>query len=396
MGPFEMEQVGAYPSKYFTLTILKMSKEEKEGGKREERILYHLWYHSWPDFGVPDDTTPFLDFVECVRAFKKSVPNVPVLVHCSAGIGRTGTFVAVNLGIEELEDTGRVDPLGYICQLRQDRGGMIQTLDQYVFVYRALHAYLQRTADRDREEKDLPRISNGFYTLRPDNPLLPSTLELPVVTDEEGCRVGDDFLTTITQAQRFVSRYSISSVDSYKHSTTGSIGPPPDDGCGVNGKINSSSSSPQTSQKPLLTSSSSPPNSDHDVTNNTTLSSSSPPQKKQKRKSKVKSLFFPGNKDNNKLKKSQTVSHSSYNVSMEMEPQHKRSLSLSNVKLSRDNVLTASITSSVGNRPNQEILVPDWSLADNQSRDLNIKSRLVVCLFRSVPGVLLYCCSIKV
>ena len=62
------------------------------------KILAIFRYHSWPDFGVPEDTGPFLDFVESVRAFKDVLENAPVLVHCSAGIGRTGTFISVNLG----------------------------------------------------------------------------------------------------------------------------------------------------------------------------------------------------------------------------------------------------------------------------------------------------------
>ncbi|KAG9342665.1 hypothetical protein JZ751_016102 [Albula glossodonta] len=68
----------------------------------------------------------------------------PVIVHCSAGIGRTGCFIATTIGCRQLQQEGVVDVLGIVCQLRVDRGGMIQTGEQYEFVHHALSLYESR------------------------------------------------------------------------------------------------------------------------------------------------------------------------------------------------------------------------------------------------------------
>ncbi|CAI8046729.1 Receptor-type tyrosine-protein phosphatase R [Geodia barretti] len=60
----------------------------------------------------------------------------------SAGLGRSGTFMAIDMGIQQYEAEGVVDPLKYMCEMRQDRGGIIQTADQYIYIHRALRDYI--------------------------------------------------------------------------------------------------------------------------------------------------------------------------------------------------------------------------------------------------------------
>ena len=204
-------------------------------------------------------------------------------------------------GIEQFLDNGKVDPLGYICQLRQDRGGMIQTLDQYSFVYRALHAYQLRIAARDLESKDKTLIRFGPHELLEDNVLLPEGINLPIVEDMEGSRVDPDFMKCLTQTIRSVSRYSDSTTSinnmNVKASSESLNRDPPTPG------------SPQnTASRPLL---------DNDP--------------KQKRRSKVKSLFFPLT-PRDKSKGGSTTS-STQDLRSAESPQ--RSLSLNNVKFSK-------------------------------------------------------------
>ncbi|CAF1386006.1 unnamed protein product, partial [Adineta steineri] len=63
------------------------------------------------------------------------------IYDCSAGIGRTGCFIALSNGIKQLNQERVVDIVRIICNLRRDRGGMIQTHDQYQFLYQALSEY---------------------------------------------------------------------------------------------------------------------------------------------------------------------------------------------------------------------------------------------------------------
>ncbi|KAL2102850.1 hypothetical protein ACEWY4_002018 [Coilia grayii] len=115
----------------------------KQGG--QSRSVEHYWYTSWPDHKTPDSTQPLLQLMADVEEDRlTSGPRGPIIVHCSAGIGRTGCFIATTIGCRQLHMEGSVDVLGIVCQLRSDRGGMIQTGEQYEFVHHALCLYESR------------------------------------------------------------------------------------------------------------------------------------------------------------------------------------------------------------------------------------------------------------
>uniref|UniRef100_A0A8D2JJY7 protein-tyrosine-phosphatase n=1 Tax=Varanus komodoensis TaxID=61221 RepID=A0A8D2JJY7_VARKO len=91
----------------------------------EEHTVSHLQYVAWPDHGVPDDSTDFLEFVTCIRA--KRVENEPVLVHCSAGIGRTGVLVAMETAMCLIERNQPIYLLDIVRKMRDHRAMMVQT-----------------------------------------------------------------------------------------------------------------------------------------------------------------------------------------------------------------------------------------------------------------------------
>uniref|UniRef100_A0A3B3CSP5 protein-tyrosine-phosphatase n=2 Tax=Oryzias melastigma TaxID=30732 RepID=A0A3B3CSP5_ORYME len=94
----------------------------------QTRVLQHYWYTSWPDHKTPDSALPLLQLMADVEADRRAAAAAgPVIVHCSAGIGRTGCFIATTIGCRQLQVEGVVDVLSITCQLRADRGGMIQT-----------------------------------------------------------------------------------------------------------------------------------------------------------------------------------------------------------------------------------------------------------------------------
>ncbi|RUS79044.1 hypothetical protein EGW08_013201, partial [Elysia chlorotica] len=82
-------------------------------------------FTAWPDKSVPDSPWALVDFYHTVWAAPGSGP---LLVHCSAGVGRTGTFIALCQLMQEAEATGAIDFLSTLRRLRQDRMSMIQTL----------------------------------------------------------------------------------------------------------------------------------------------------------------------------------------------------------------------------------------------------------------------------
>lgn len=116
------------------------------------RRVYHYWYTAWPDHGVPDSPRQFLRLVEEVHIAqdREDVKEGPVVVHCSAGVGRTGCFIAASIGIEQIKKEDCIDILKIVSLMRIDRGGMVENDPQYELVYQTLHHYwTTRTGSED-------------------------------------------------------------------------------------------------------------------------------------------------------------------------------------------------------------------------------------------------------
>ncbi|XP_025023604.1 tyrosine-protein phosphatase non-receptor type 7 isoform X3 [Python bivittatus] len=110
--------------------------------KDECRTVKHIVFSSWPDQRTPESAKMLLHLIFEVEKILQAAQNSgPIVVHCSAGIGRTGCFIATQIGCQQLKDKGEVDILGIVCQLRIDRGGMIQTSEQYQFIHHTLAMY---------------------------------------------------------------------------------------------------------------------------------------------------------------------------------------------------------------------------------------------------------------
>ncbi|PKK51751.1 hypothetical protein CI102_3552 [Trichoderma harzianum] len=110
---------------------------DKEGEKEEARIIWHFLYKRWPDYGVPtaDDINSLLKLIKLSKQY--SSPNSKCIVHCSAGVGRT----ELDFGILKKHDSMWVGPdLIYkaVDILRQQRWGMVQTEEQYRFIYQVM------------------------------------------------------------------------------------------------------------------------------------------------------------------------------------------------------------------------------------------------------------------
>lgn len=108
----------------------------------ETRIIKQFQYLQWPDPGVPLHAGPVLAFVRRVRSFNP--PGMgPVLVHCSAGVGRTACFITIDAMLERLKYDNYIDIYGYVTMIRSQRNFMVQTDEQYVFVHQVLVEAIQ-------------------------------------------------------------------------------------------------------------------------------------------------------------------------------------------------------------------------------------------------------------
>ncbi|XP_052762444.1 receptor-type tyrosine-protein phosphatase mu-like isoform X2 [Mya arenaria] len=105
--------------------------------KSEERKLHQFHFTCWPDRCVPKDVTSLIEFRQLVLNCSTKLYG-PTVVHCSAGVGRTGTYIALDILTKEGEADGSIDVPGCVLNMRQNRPNMIQTLGQYQFLHRAL------------------------------------------------------------------------------------------------------------------------------------------------------------------------------------------------------------------------------------------------------------------
>ncbi|NXB98209.1 PTPRJ phosphatase, partial [Orthonyx spaldingii] len=101
----------------------------------ESHTVRQFHFTSWPDHGVPETTDLLINFRHLVHEYSSQNPmDSPTLVHCSAGVGRTGTFIAIDRLIQQMEMENTVDVYGVVYDLRMHRPLMVQTEDQYVFL----------------------------------------------------------------------------------------------------------------------------------------------------------------------------------------------------------------------------------------------------------------------
>ncbi|XP_048415532.1 receptor-type tyrosine-protein phosphatase delta-like [Stegostoma tigrinum] len=108
-----------------------------KNGSSEKREVRQFQFTAWPDHGVPEYPTPFLAFLRRVKTCNPPDAG-PVVVHCSAGVGRTGCFIVIDAMLERIKHEKTVDIYGHVTLMRSQRNYMVQTEDQYIFIHDAL------------------------------------------------------------------------------------------------------------------------------------------------------------------------------------------------------------------------------------------------------------------
>ncbi|XP_042628795.1 receptor-type tyrosine-protein phosphatase S-like isoform X3 [Cyprinus carpio] len=153
-----------------------------KSGSGEKRELRQFQFTAWPDQGVPEHPTLFLAFLRRVKACNPPDAG-PIVVHCSAGVGRTGCFIVIDAMLERVKQEKTIDVYGHVTLMRSQRNYMVQTEEQYVFIYEALleavscgntevparnlYAYIQRLSQTEPPEhisgmeQEFKRLANA-------------------------------------------------------------------------------------------------------------------------------------------------------------------------------------------------------------------------------------------
>ncbi|XP_021021757.1 receptor-type tyrosine-protein phosphatase H [Mus caroli] len=148
----------AQPCIHGQLQVMLISEEASENWTVRHLQLFHMkeqqtlslrqfHYLAWPDHGVPYSPDPLLAFRKMLRQWMDQTKDGgPPIVHCSAGVGRTGTLIALDVLLRQLECEGLVGPFSFVKKMRESRPLMVQTEAQYVFLHQCILKSLQKPA----------------------------------------------------------------------------------------------------------------------------------------------------------------------------------------------------------------------------------------------------------
>lgn len=200
------------PQDHFTIRHFTLSVN----GRSQKVQQFH--YHGWPDHGTPDEIQPVLDFLVSVRSWQTDCDLEPMVVHCSAGCGRSGTFCALDYVAAQLKNKSLPKSFSIcelVCDLRRQRIAMVQSKDQYVLLHQAVAQLFKSYL-----------IDEGQYTeLELDNLGLESKNENDVDDSEiillNGCSGDQATTSALSHNESTELSASLASTDSssFKHPT---------------------------------------------------------------------------------------------------------------------------------------------------------------------------------
>lgn len=121
------------------------------------QTVHHYHFLKWPDHSCPNDPHDLIEFTKTVATERKH-PAHPMIVHCSAGVGRTGTFIALDIALQQVRSEKKINVLEIVKDLRRQRMKMVQSFSQYLLIYQCIVIILKQH-EATRSEPVWKRLS---------------------------------------------------------------------------------------------------------------------------------------------------------------------------------------------------------------------------------------------
>ncbi|KAM9324801.1 tyrosine-protein phosphatase non-receptor type 6 [Gastrophryne carolinensis] len=163
-GRFWVELLSEHEAMEYKVRKLRVSFQNDRNNARD---IAHYQYMNWPDHGVPADPGGVLSFLGEVNRMQENISEAgPIIVHCSAGIGRTGAIIVIDMLVDTIQTKGLdcdIDVQKTIQMVRSQRSGMVQTEAQYKFIYAAIAQYIDSVKHtlRAAERANVPEAEYG-------------------------------------------------------------------------------------------------------------------------------------------------------------------------------------------------------------------------------------------
>ncbi|KAG7477567.1 hypothetical protein MATL_G00071040 [Megalops atlanticus] len=190
-GNVSVRNLAERPAQDYVLRELEITRLDRN---EPPRSIWHYQYLSWPDHGVPNEPGGVLSFLDQVNRAQNAIPETgPIVVHCSAGIGRTGTIIVIDILIDIINRQGLdcdIDIPKTIQMVRRQRSGMVQTEAQYKFIYMAVQQYID-TAQKRLEEEQRNKMKEREYS-NIKYPQMPNAKVKSNMTTSRSSMVNDD------------------------------------------------------------------------------------------------------------------------------------------------------------------------------------------------------------